>query len=83
MPGHISLYLPESKTLIASDAVVIEDGTFNIANPSYTLNLEEAVNSVQLLLNYDIEQIICYHGGLFHGDVEQALRELILTYRAG
>ncbi|MFD0616421.1 MBL fold metallo-hydrolase [Paenibacillus sp. GCM10027629] len=83
MPGHISLYLPESKTLIASDAVVIEDGTFNIANPSYTLNLEEAVNSVQLLLNYDIEQIICYHGGLFHGDVKPVFRELIHKYSAG
>ena len=50
---------------------------------SYTLNLEEAINSVQLLLNYDIEQMICYHGGLFYGDVKQALRELIHKYSAG
>lgn len=80
MPGHISLYLPASKTLIAGDVVVIEQGKLNIANPQFTLDLDEAVRSVQRLLNYDIDQIICYHGGLFHGDVRQALRQLIRTY---
>lgn len=81
MPGHISLYLPASKTLIAGDAVVIEDGRLAIANPHYTLNLEEALRSVQRLLDSDIEQLICYHGGLFHGDAKQALRQLIVAYR--
>lgn len=80
MPGHISLYLPASKTLIAGDVVVIEQGKLNIANPQFTLDLDEAVRSVQRLLNYDIDQIICYHGGLFHGDVRQALRQLIRAY---
>lgn len=80
MPGHISLYIPASKTLIAGDAVVIEEGTLAIANPQYTLDLDEAVRSVQRLLHYDAEQIICYHGGLFHGDVKQALRQLISAY---
>lgn len=80
MPGHISLYLPASKTLIAGDAVVIEQGKLNIANPQFTLDLDEAVRSVQRLLAYDIEQLICYHGGLFHGDVKQALLELVREY---
>lgn len=80
MPGHMSLYLPASKTLIAGDAVVIERGKLNIANPQFTLDMVEAVRSVQRLLDYDIDQIICYHGGLFHGDVKQALRQLIHEY---
>lgn len=81
MPGHISLYLPASKTLVAADAVVIEEGKLAIANPQYTLDLDEAIRSVQRLLDYDIEQLICYHGGLFHGNVKQALRQLIQVYK--
>ncbi|MFC3749943.1 MBL fold metallo-hydrolase [Paenibacillus sp. GCM10012306] len=81
-PGHISLYLPASRTLIAGDAVVIEQGGLEIANPQYTLDLPKAVHSVQQLLEYDIEQIVCYHGGLFHGDVKQALRKLVDIYQS-
>ncbi|MDF2659790.1 MAG: fold metallo-hydrolase [Paenibacillus sp.] len=80
MPGHISLYLPAIKTLIAADAVVIEDAKLAIANPQYTLDLEEAVRSVRRLLEYDIEHLVCYHGGLFQGDVRQSLHELLRTY---
>ncbi|MFD0674427.1 MBL fold metallo-hydrolase [Cohnella sp. GCM10027633] len=79
MPGHISLYLPATKTLIAADAVVIEEGKLAIANPQYTLDLDEAIRSVRRLLDYDIEQLICYHGGLYQGDVKQALQQLIDT----
>lgn len=82
MPGHISLYLPASKILIAADAVVIEEGKLAIANPQYTLDMDEAVDSVERLLDYDIEKLICYHGGLFHGNVQHALKELIHNYNA-
>lgn len=80
MPGHISLYLHSSKTLIAADAIVIEEGKLAIANPQYTIDLDEAVRSVQRLLDYDIEHIVCYHGGLFQGDVKQGLRQLADEY---
>lgn len=80
MPGHISLYLAASKTLIAGDAVVIEEGKLAIANPAYTLDMDAAIRSIQLLLDYDIERIVCYHGGRFHKDAGQALRQLILSY---
>lgn len=80
MPGHISLYLPSSKTLIAADAVVVEGGELNIANPQYTLDLDEAVRSVRLLLDYDIDRLVCYHGGVYEGDAKSALSELIQKY---
>lgn len=83
MPGHISLYLSASKTLIAGDAVVIEDGKLAIANPQFTLDMDGAIRSIERLLTYDIEQIVCYHGGLFQGDVKQELRQLILAYTEG
>ncbi|MFC4098975.1 MBL fold metallo-hydrolase [Paenibacillus xanthanilyticus] len=80
MPGHISLYLPASRTMIAADAVVIEAGKLAIANPQYTLDLEEAVRSVRRLLDYEIDALICYHGGLFAGDVHAALLQLLQAY---
>ncbi len=82
MPGHISLYLPASKRLIAGDAVVIEAGKLDIANPHYTLDLEAAVRSVEALLDYDIEHLLCYHGGRYHGDIRQALQQLVHTYKS-
>ncbi|MEJ8546259.1 MBL fold metallo-hydrolase [Brevibacillus borstelensis] len=81
MPGHISLYLASAKTLIAGDAVVIEQGKLNIANPQYTLDLDEAIGSVQRLLDYDMEQLICYHGGLFSGNAKEALMDLLRQYK--
>ncbi|MBA9088155.1 glyoxylase-like metal-dependent hydrolase (beta-lactamase superfamily II) [Fontibacillus solani] len=80
LPGHISLYLPTSKTLIAGDVVVIEEGKLNIANPQFAWDLDEAVRSVQKLLEYDIEHLICYHGGLFQGDINKALKDLLKAY---
>lgn len=80
-PGHISIYLEASRTLIAGDAVVIEpSGELGIANPQYTLNLPQAVSSVQQLANYEIDTLICYHGGIFSGEVLPALQRLLRSY---
>lgn len=80
-PGHISLYIRDSGTMIAADAVVIENGHLNIANPHYSLNLQQAIQSVNRLRNYEITELICYHGGLFSGNVQDALNELIEEYQ--
>ncbi|MBS5935113.1 MAG: MBL fold metallo-hydrolase [Clostridiales bacterium] len=73
MPGHISIYLKESKTLIAGDALVILNGKLAIANPQYTLDINEAKKSINKLLNYDIQKIICYHGGIYQEDIKNSL----------
>ncbi|MDQ3291238.1 MAG: MBL fold metallo-hydrolase [Bacteroidota bacterium] len=80
MPGHISLYLKESKTLIAADAVVIENDELEIANPDYTLDLKEAIASVEKLLKLDIQKLICYHGGVMEIDIHQKLEKLKQNY---
>lgn len=79
-PGHISLYITSSKTLIAGDALVVENEKLNIANPQYCLNLHDAIQSVRRLQNYEISRLICYHGGLFQGNVKKALSEVIEKY---
>ncbi|GAA4460144.1 MBL fold metallo-hydrolase [Nibrella saemangeumensis] len=81
MPGHISIYLKDSRTLVACDAVVVENGAFEIANPQFTLDLEQALASVKKLQTLDITRVVCYHGGVVEGDVPQKLGELVARYR--
>lgn len=76
MPGHISIYVKDSKTLIAGDALVIENEELVIANPQYTLDIEEAKKSVEKLLNYDIDRVICYHGGIYTKNIVEALEKI-------
>lgn len=76
MPGHISVYIKDSKTLIAGDAMVIEDGKLSIANPQYTLDIDEAKKSISKLLNYKIDRIICYHGGVYTKNIKESLENI-------
>jgi glyoxylase-like metal-dependent hydrolase (beta-lactamase superfamily II) len=76
MPGHISLYLKKFKTLIPGDALVVENDELVIANPSYTLDMHEAKKSIKKLLTYDIENVICYHGGLYTKDIKASLEKV-------
>lgn len=77
MPGHISLYIPSLKTLIAADAMVIEDGTLQIANPQFTMNLAEAIASVKKLSELEIDTLICYHGGIMMKNIHNNMNTLI------
>jgi len=65
-PGHISLYLPELDTIISGDAMALENGKPVIANPQFTLNMEEAAASMERLFSYPAKRIICYHGGVLN-----------------
>ena len=80
-PGHVSIYIKHSKTLISADAVVVEGDHLEIANPQFTLDLKSAVESVKKIQRLDIGQMICYHGGVVQGDVKQKLQELVERYR--
>lgn len=62
-PGHISLYLREFDTIISGDAIALENGNPVMANPQFTLDMEEASASMQRLLSHPAKTIICYHGG--------------------
>ncbi len=75
-PDHISLYHLETKTLIAGDATISANGVVLGPNPQYTLEMEEAVESLGKFINYDIEKIICYHGGVCDGTEINKLKDL-------
>ncbi|MCK2000949.1 MBL fold metallo-hydrolase [[Brevibacterium] frigoritolerans] len=63
--GHISLYFPRLKTVIAGDAAVIENHELLIANPHFCLNVEKAEQSLRKIKDLKAENYYCYHGGTF------------------
>jgi glyoxylase-like metal-dependent hydrolase (beta-lactamase superfamily II) len=76
-PGHISLYLEGSKVLVAGDALTAERGYLNGPNPSATLDMRTAMQSVKRLADFDVDTIICYHGGVVSEDANGQLRRVI------
>lgn len=62
-PGHVSLYFPEAKLLIAADALTAREGELAPPSEEYTLDYEEATESVGRLSERDVERTLCYHGG--------------------
>jgi len=75
-PGHIAIYLVAHKTLIAGDSMIVKDNELSRANPQFTPNPELAYQSTQKLLDYDIETIVCYHGGVVNGNISERLKNL-------
>jgi glyoxylase-like metal-dependent hydrolase (beta-lactamase superfamily II) len=75
-PGHICLYLKESRTLIAGDALFAEGGVLSASPERLAWDTEEYKRSLRKLAGYDIETVICYHGGAYDKDVNQRLKEI-------
>lgn len=75
-PGHISLYLMDSKTLIAGDSMFSVDGMLGGIHEPTTLDTETARFSLKKYIELDITSVICYHGGQSHGNVNEQISEL-------
>ncbi|TVY07284.1 MBL fold metallo-hydrolase [Paenibacillus cremeus] len=75
-PGHTSLYHRGSKTLIAGDALNVIDRQLTGSIPQYSTDPKQAVESLKKLAAYDIETVICYHGGVFRGNANERIAEL-------
>lgn len=75
-PGHICLYIEQSKTLVAGDALCVEDKKLSVVPRFVSLDPSLAIRSLDKLVQYDIETVICYHGGVWRGDANQFTAEL-------
>lgn len=74
--GHICLYLKQSKTLIAGDVLNVENSLL-VPAPQLTLSDKDtAIKSLKKLTLYDIETVICYHGGIFQDNPNQCIADL-------
>ena len=80
-PGHISIYFPKNKILIANDAVVVENDELEIANPQFALDLSQAIESVRKISLLDIDRLFCYHSGVVDRDVKKKLIKLLNKYQ--
>lgn len=76
-PGHACFYLRRYKTLVAGDAMNVMDGKLVGPNPTFTLDMKQAIESLKKLLNYDIKTVICYHGGIFTDRPNERIVEII------
>ncbi len=76
-PGHISIYLEKYKTLIAGDALNVDNGRLAGPNPVHTYDMVQARKSLRTLLDYEIDRVVCYHGGLVSGEIRNQIREFI------
>jgi len=78
-PGDVCLYHQMSKTLIVGDTMNIIDE--QLVGPNKDMMSEEeamdAINSLKKLIDYDIVNIITYHGGLFNNKPNVRIKELI------
>jgi glyoxylase-like metal-dependent hydrolase (beta-lactamase superfamily II) len=79
-PGHIGLYHKPSKTLISGDSLNVVDGKLCGPRPSASSDIEMAVKSLEKYKKYDIDTVICYHGGVFKDNVSGCIEELSKEY---
>ncbi|MDF2985102.1 MAG: Zn-dependent hydrolase, glyoxylase [Eubacterium sp.] len=75
-PGHICIYLKKFKTLIAGDALNADSGELMGPNPQHTYDMAKAKQSLTALADFDIQRILCYHGGVVAGDLNSKIKEL-------
>ena len=78
-PGHVCLYHQMSKTLIVGDTMNIIDKQLVGQNKDMMSEDEanDANNSLKKFKDYDIVNIITYHGGLFNDKPNERIKELI------
>ena len=76
-PGHTCFYLKKYKTLVTGDALNVVNGELVGPNLEYTFDMGEANRSLKKLTQYDIETVICYHGGVFTKNPNKKIAELI------
>jgi glyoxylase-like metal-dependent hydrolase (beta-lactamase superfamily II) len=75
-PGHVSLYMNRTKTLITGDALTSSNGTLAGPMEMATPDMVSAKASVKRLAEFDVEQIVAYHGGLVDQDANGQLRRV-------
>lgn len=64
-PGHISLHMENDSIIITGDAIALEGNRPIIANPQFTLDIEQATKSMDRLLSMEADSYYCYHGGVY------------------
>jgi glyoxylase-like metal-dependent hydrolase (beta-lactamase superfamily II) len=75
-PGHICLYLERAKVLVAGDALNVVEGHLVGPSPQSAEDIDQAIASLRKLAGFDIETVVCYHGGAYTNGVNERIAEL-------
>ncbi|MCC0657910.1 MBL fold metallo-hydrolase [Clostridioides sp. ES-S-0123-01] len=75
--GHICLYLKKSKVLIAGDLLEIKDGKLRPVDVMHS-DKQELIKAIKKLSNYDIEEIVFSHGGLYKKNIIETLKNIVI-----
>ena len=54
----------------------VDDGILLRGKEEFNFDTELSIKSIQKLIKYDIETVICYHGGLYNDNVNKRIAEL-------
>jgi glyoxylase-like metal-dependent hydrolase (beta-lactamase superfamily II) len=76
-PGHVCLFHITSKTMIAGDALFVENGKLVPAPSFINADTRTAIESLRKLAGCDITSIIAYHGGLYRDYPNQRLVQIL------
>ncbi|MEF8888370.1 MAG: MBL fold metallo-hydrolase [Haloarculaceae archaeon] len=79
-PGHVSLYFPDPRTLLAADALTADESGLQGPSEEFTPEMDEALDSAERLAEMETQEILCYHGGHVEADGEQ-VREVVASMR--
>ncbi|MGF9909970.1 MBL fold metallo-hydrolase [Brevibacillus porteri] len=74
-PGHISLYLTQSKTLVAGDSMYSVNGILGGIHAPSTPDMNTARLSLKKYVDLEIAAVVCYHGGFSNGNVNDQIVE--------
>lgn len=61
-PGHISIFDPMGRYVMAGDALVGDGGMLAGPNPEFTADLDTAIASVGKLAGLDVDEVLVCHG---------------------
>lgn len=75
-PGNVSLYVKSHRLLIAGDQLRIDNNILVGPAPEHTPDMPTAVQSLKKLLPYEIDTIICYHGGTYTFNAAARIAEI-------
>lgn len=75
-PGHLCLFVENEGLLIAADELRVVDGKLEGPAEQATPDMKTALESLHKLPPYDVQSILCYHGGLYNDNAREKLSEL-------
>jgi glyoxylase-like metal-dependent hydrolase (beta-lactamase superfamily II) len=76
-PGHISLFIEADSLLVSGDALRVVDGELVGPLPSATPDMARAMESVRKLLDFPIDRVLCYHGGISKPGARERIRDIV------